>query len=103
MVAVVGGAKVSTKIDLLENLVGKVDALVIGGGMANTFLHAKGIAVGKSLAEQDLVDTAREIMAAAEKAGSRDRAADRRRGGEGVQGRRRGDASCRSTPCPPTR
>jgi phosphoglycerate kinase len=70
VVAVIGGAKVSSKIDVLENLAGKVDALVVGGGMANTFLLAKGIAVGKSLAEPDLVDTARKIMAAAEKAGS---------------------------------
>jgi len=70
VVAVVGGAKVSSKIDVLENLVGKVDALVVGGGMANTFLLAKGVAVGKSLAEADLVETARKIMAAADKAGS---------------------------------
>src|SRR5215210_3844474 len=60
--AVVGGAKVSTKIDLLENLVTKVDALVIGGGMANTFLHAIGIGVGKSLAEKDLAATAQRII-----------------------------------------
>src|SRR6201992_3856868 len=52
VIAIIGGAKVSTKIDLLENLVSKVDALVIGGGMANTFLHAQGIGVGKSLAEK---------------------------------------------------
>jgi len=62
VIAIVGGAKVSTKIDLLENLVSKVDALVIGGGMANTFLHAQGIAVGKSLAEKDLAGTARKIV-----------------------------------------
>jgi len=60
--AVVGGAKVSTKIDLLENLVTKVDALVIGGGMANTFLHAIGIGVGRSLAEKDLAATAQRII-----------------------------------------
>ncbi len=66
VVAVVGGAKVSSKIDLLENLINRVDALVIGGGMANTFLLAKGVAVGKSLAEPDLADTARRIMAAAD-------------------------------------
>ena len=59
VIAIVGGAKVSTKLDLLENLVTKVDALVIGGGMANTFLHAQGVDVGKSLAEKDLADTAR--------------------------------------------
>ncbi len=68
VIALVGGAKVSTKIDLLENLVTKVDALVIGGGMANTFLHAQGINVGGSLAEKDLADTARRIMAKAEDA-----------------------------------
>lgn len=68
VIAIVGGAKVSSKIDLLENLVGKVDALVIGGGMANTFLHAQGLSVGKSLCEKDLADTARRIMAKAETA-----------------------------------
>lgn len=68
VLAVVGGAKVSSKIDLLENLVSKVDILVIGGGMANTFLAAKGINVGKSLCEHDLADTANRIMVAAEKA-----------------------------------
>ncbi|MGD9739218.1 MAG: phosphoglycerate kinase [Bauldia sp.] len=67
--AVVGGAKVSSKIDLLENLIRKVDILVIGGGMANTFLLAQGKSVGKSLAEPGLVDTARRIMAAAKDAG----------------------------------
>ena len=68
VIAIVGGAKVSTKIDLLENLVGRVDALVIGGGMANTFLHAQGVGIGKSLAERDLADTARRIMDKAEAA-----------------------------------
>ena len=62
VVAVVGGAKVSTKLELLGNLIEKVDHLVIGGGMANTFLVAQGIEVGKSLAERDMADTAREIM-----------------------------------------
>jgi phosphoglycerate kinase len=62
VVAIVGGAKVSTKIDLLENLVGKVDALVIGGGMANTFLFAMGLGIGKSLAEKDLAATAQRII-----------------------------------------
>tara|TARA_R110000751_G_scaffold234229_3_gene335491 strand:- start:115345 stop:116541 length:1197 start_codon:yes stop_codon:yes gene_type:complete len=62
VVAIVGGAKVSTKLDLLMNLVGQVDALVIGGGMANTFLAAKGTAVGKSLCEHDLAATAKQIM-----------------------------------------
>ena len=64
--AVIGGAKVSTKLDLLENLVTKVDALVIGGGMANTFLHAQGVNVGKSLCEKDLAGTARRILEKAE-------------------------------------
>jgi len=67
VLAVVGGAKVSSKIDLLKNLVTKVDRLAIGGGMANTFLAAQGINVGKSLCEHDLADTAREIMEIAEK------------------------------------
>lgn len=69
VVAIVGGAKVSTKIDLLQNLVKKVDALVIGGGMANTFIAARGIDVGKSLCEHDLAVTAREIEAAAAASG----------------------------------
>ena len=69
VVAVVGGAKVSTKIELLANLVIKVDHLVIGGGMANTFLVAEGIEVGKSLAERDMAETAREIRHRAQKAG----------------------------------
>jgi phosphoglycerate kinase len=69
VVAVVGGAKVSTKLDLLGNLVAKVDHLIIGGGMANTFLAAKGIDVGKSLCEHEMTDTASEIMQKAEAAG----------------------------------
>lgn len=69
VVAVVGGAKVSTKLDLLGNLVSKVDHLVIGGGMANTFLAAQGIDVGKSLAEHEMAETAREILGKAEVAG----------------------------------
>ncbi|MCQ0987716.1 phosphoglycerate kinase [Jiella marina] len=69
VVAIVGGAKVSTKIDLLQNLVSRVDALVIGGGMANTFLAAQGVAVGKSLCEHDLAETARSILKAAGKTG----------------------------------
>ena len=68
VLAVVGGAKVSTKLDLLGNLVSKVDVLVIAGGMANTFLAAKGVHVGKSLCEHDLVGTARDILAKAEAA-----------------------------------
>ena len=66
--AIVGGAKVSTKLELLGNLVNKVDILIIGGGMANTFLFAEGKAVGKSLCEKEMADTARSILAAAEKA-----------------------------------
>ncbi|MEY8828078.1 phosphoglycerate kinase [Sedimentitalea sp. XS_ASV28] len=69
--AVVGGAKVSTKLDLLGNLVEKVDHLIIGGGMANTFLAAQGLNVGKSLCEHDMTATARDIMEKAETAGCR--------------------------------
>ncbi len=69
VIAIVGGAKVSTKIDLLMNLVRKVDALVIGGGMANTFLAARGTDVGKSLCEHDLAGTAKQIMIEAAEAG----------------------------------
>jgi phosphoglycerate kinase len=71
VMAVVGGAKVSTKLDLLGNLVGKVDLLVIGGGMANTFLFAEGKEIGKSLAERDMADTAREIVARGKAKGCR--------------------------------
>jgi phosphoglycerate kinase len=67
--AVVGGAKVSSKLDVLTNLVAKVDHLIIGGGMANTFLAARGINVGKSLCEHDLADTANAILDAADEAG----------------------------------
>jgi len=66
--AVVGGAKVSTKLDVLKHLVDKVDHLIIGGGMANTFLAARGVDVGKSLCEHDLTGTAEEILDAADKA-----------------------------------
>jgi phosphoglycerate kinase len=69
VVAVVGGAKVSTKLELLGNLVGRVDHLVIGGGMANTFLVAQGVEVGKSLAERDMAPTALEILGKAKAAG----------------------------------
>jgi len=68
VIAIVGGAKVSTKLDLLENLINKVEALVIGGAMANTFLHAGGLGVGKSLAEKDLADTANRVRDKAEAA-----------------------------------
>ena len=69
VIAVVGGAKVSTKLDLLSNLMKKVDQIVIGGGMANTFLAAMGKPVGKSLCEHDLADTARKIIADAKSSG----------------------------------
>ncbi len=71
LVAVVGGAKVSTKLEVLANLVGRVDHLVIGGGMANTFLSAQGIEIGTSLAERDMADTARDILARAKDADCR--------------------------------
>jgi phosphoglycerate kinase len=67
--AVVGGAKVSSKLDVLNNLVTKVDHLIIGGGMANTFLAARGVSVGESLCEHDLADTANAILDAADAAG----------------------------------
>jgi len=70
LLAVVGGAKVSTKIALLENLVARVEALVIGGAMANTFLAAEGVKVGKSLYEPDHMETARKIVHAANEAGA---------------------------------
>ena len=66
--AVVGGAKVSTKIPVLKNMVAKVDKLIIGGGMANTFLHAQGLSVGNSLCEPDFAETVGEIIAAAAEA-----------------------------------
>ena len=68
VIALVGGAKVSTKLELLENLIAKVQALVIGGAMANTFMYAQGVNVQKSLAEKDMADTARRILAKAEDA-----------------------------------
>jgi phosphoglycerate kinase len=67
--AVVGGAKISTKLDLLGNLVARVDMLVIGGGMANTFLNATGVDIGQSLCEREMADTARAIMAKAKSEG----------------------------------
>ena len=69
VVALVGGAKVSSKISVLENLIPMMDAIIVGGGMANTFLLALGFSVGKSLAEPQLVDVARNIVTQAEKAG----------------------------------
>ena len=69
VMAIVGGSKVSTKLDVLKNLVGKVDKLIIGGAMANTFMYAKGIDIGASLCETDLSETAKTIMKNAEKSG----------------------------------
>lgn len=69
VIALVGGAKVSSKLDVLGNLVARVDAIIIGGGMANTFLNARGIDVGDSLCEHDLADTVREIEVKAKAAG----------------------------------
>ena len=71
LAAVVGGAKVSTKLDVLGHLIDKVDELIVAGAMANTFLEAQGLHVGKSLSEHDLAGTAREIIARAEQAGCR--------------------------------
>jgi len=65
VLGIVGGAKVSTKLELLQNLIAKLDRLAIGGGMANTFLYAQGVEIGGSLAERDMADAAREILAAA--------------------------------------
>ena len=69
VMAIVGGAKISTKLDVLNHLVEKVDMLVIGGGMANTFLNAQGVNIGKSLCEHDLAETARAILAKAKTSG----------------------------------
>jgi len=65
VLGIVGGAKVSTKLELLQNLIAKLDKLAIGGGMANTFLYAQGVEIGGSLAEKDMADTARDILEAA--------------------------------------
>ena len=70
-VAIIGGAKVSDKIAVIENLISKVDVLIIGGGMANTFLKAQGLQVGKSLIEEDKVELAKELLQKAEKSGVR--------------------------------
>lgn len=69
VIAIVGGAKISTKLSVLDNLVRKVDALFLGGGMANTFLYAQGVEVGKSLCEHDMADQARKIMQTAKDSG----------------------------------
>src|SRR3546814_15862575 len=70
LLAIVAGSKVSTKLELLQSLVGKVDQLIVGGGIANTFIAAMGHNVGKSLVEADLLDTARTIMADAKARGA---------------------------------
>ncbi len=70
LVAIVGGAKVSTKLEVLESLLAKVDQLIVGGGIANTFLKASGAGIGKSLCEDDMLDTARRIIAAAKARGA---------------------------------
>jgi len=69
LAAIVGGSKISTKLALLQNLIGKTDMLILGGGMANTFLAARGIAVGKSLCEPEMYQTAKDVMAKAEQRG----------------------------------
>ena len=91
--AIVGGAKVSTKLELLGHLVGKVDKLIIGGGMANTFMHAQGIHVGKSLCEKDLAPMALDILEKA-KAAIQGRRSPRR-GRCGCLSRRQDDPRCR--------
>jgi phosphoglycerate kinase len=70
LLAIVAGSKVSTKLELLQSLIGKVDQLIVGGGIANTFIAAAGFNVGKSLVEMDLLDTAKKIMAAAKARGA---------------------------------
>lgn len=69
VMAVAGGSKISTKLSVLENLIEKVDYLVLGGGMANTFLYAQGISLGRSLCEKDMAETARDIMVKAQRIG----------------------------------
>ena len=91
LVAIVAGSKVSTKLTVLESLLAKVDKLIVGGGIANTFLAATGINVGKSLHEAEMLDMARKLLEQAQGARRRDSAADRRGGGEGI----RGHGACR--------
>ena len=95
--AVIGGAKVSSKLDVLGHVLDRVDVLIIGGGMANTFLNAQGTNVGKSLCEHDLAATAREIMA---------KAAGQERGDRAARptswSRRSSRPAPRPAPCPPT-
>ncbi len=87
--ALVGGAKISTKLELLGNLIEKVDLLILGGGMANTFLYAQGTPVGRSLCEKDMADDRARGDGQGRGQGLPDPAADRRPGGERVQGGRR--------------
>ena len=101
--AIVGGAKVSTKLDLLGNLVGKVDKLIIGGGMANTFMHAQGIEVGKSLCEKDLAPHRARNPGEGEGRQVHGAAAGRRHGGGRVQGQRPHMSWSTQTPAPTTR
>ena len=93
-VAILGGAKVSDKIEVIENFLGRVDALLIGGAMAYTFFKAKGLPVGKSLVEDDKLDAARGVMAKAAENGRAPRAAGRSRRGREDRGRR-GDRDAR--------
>ncbi len=94
LVAIVAGSKVSTKLTILEALLEKVDRLIVGGGIANTFLAATGVNVGKSLCETDMLDTCRKLHGAGARARRRDPAAHRRGGGHGVRGHR----ACRCAP-----
>ena len=103
LAAIVGGAKVSTKLELLGNLIAKVNVLIIGGGMANTFLLALGKNIGKSLAERDLVATARDILIEGEGHRLRDRAAGRCGGGAQVRGQCALAGGRRRRASPPTR
>ena len=86
LAALVGGAKISTKIELLGNLLSKVDVLVIGGGMANTFLAAQGKNVGRSICEKEMLGTAREILTEGQVRQMPDRAAGGRGGGQEIRG-----------------
>ena len=104
-VVVLGGSKVSDKLGVIDNLLGKADTLLIGGGMVFTFLKAQGHEVGKSLLEEDQLDTCRDYLAAGRGVRRRDRAADRHRGRHRVPVRRpraRSRASCRPTRSRPT-
>ena len=98
VIAIVGGAKVSTKLDLLDNLVSKVDALVIGGGMANTFLHAQGVDVGKSLCEKDLAADRAAHSRQGRDRELRDHPAGRRRGRRALRSAMRRRMPTASTP-----